>query len=151
MSFGRGSRGFPRGGHRGGGGGRGGFNRGGGGFNRGGRGGGGRGGFGGRDRQDYGPPEEVREFGFYTHPCQNQLVCKSLMEELPFFNAPIYTEDKQQIGKVDEIFGSIRDYVGFYYCRFFHLIHMCFPLVNISDSIRKHQSIIISNQTKSFY
>lgn len=29
---------------------------------------------------------------------------------MPFFNAPIYTEAKQQIGKIDEIFGNIRDY-----------------------------------------
>lgn len=29
---------------------------------------------------------------------------------MPFFNAPIYTENKQHIGKIDEIFGNIRDY-----------------------------------------
>lgn len=29
---------------------------------------------------------------------------------MPYFNAPIYTESKQQIGKIDEIFGNIRDY-----------------------------------------
>ncbi|CAG2101067.1 unnamed protein product, partial [Medioppia subpectinata] len=40
----------------------------------------------------------------------NQLVIKAGVEEVPFFNAPIYTENKQQVGKVDEIFGSIRDY-----------------------------------------
>ena len=108
------SRGFGRGGG-GRGGGRGGFGRGGGGGGfRGGRGGGGRGGggFGGRGGFDQGPPEMVKEFGIYTHPCQNQLVCKATIEEVPFFNAPIYTENKQQIGKVDEIFGSIRDYVS---------------------------------------
>lgn len=93
------------------GGGRGGsFNRGrgGGGFGRGGGRGGGK--FGGRGQQDDGPPEQVVEFGHYTHPCLNQLIIKSGIEDVPFFNAPIYTEDKHRIGKVDEIFGSIRDY-----------------------------------------
>jgi H/ACA ribonucleoprotein complex subunit 1 len=86
---------------------------GGGGGRGGGRGGGGRGFGRGGGGYDSGPPESVKEFGFYTHECQNQLVCKSTIEEVPFFNAPIFTENKQQIGKVDEIFGSIRDYVRF--------------------------------------
>lgn len=111
MGFGRGGgRGFGGGG--GGRGGRGGF--GGGGGRGGGR--GGRGGFGGgRDGRGYdqGPPEQVKEFGHFTHECQNQMVCKSSIDEVPYFNAPIYTETKQQIGKVDEIFGGIRDYVSF--------------------------------------
>lgn len=94
-------RGGGRGGGRGFGGGRGG--RGGRGFGRG-------GGGGGRFQQDEGPPEYVKEFGYYSHPCQNQLVIKSEIEELPFFNAPIYTEDKHKVGKVDEIFGTIRNY-----------------------------------------
>lgn len=29
---------------------------------------------------------------------------------MPYFNAPIYLENKQQVGKIDEIFGNIRDY-----------------------------------------
>ena len=41
---------------------------------------------------------------------QNDLVAKVDIEDVPYFNAPIYTEDKQQIGKIDEIFGNIRDY-----------------------------------------
>lgn len=32
------------------------------------------------------------------------------MEDVPFFNAPIYLENKQQVGKIDEIFGSLRNY-----------------------------------------
>ncbi|XP_022205360.1 probable H/ACA ribonucleoprotein complex subunit 1 [Nilaparvata lugens] len=82
--------------------------RGGGGF-RGGR--GGRGGGGGFNRfQDQGPPEQVIPFGYFTHSCQDDLVLKSEVNDVPFFNAPIYLEDKQQIGKIDEIFGTIRDY-----------------------------------------
>ncbi|RWS03007.1 H/ACA ribonucleoprotein complex subunit 1-like protein [Dinothrombium tinctorium] len=84
------------------------------GFGRGNRGGhsGGRGfGRGGGHRGfDSGPPERVQEFGVFTHECENQLVVKSLIEEVPFFNAPIYLEDMTQVGKVDEIFGGIRDY-----------------------------------------
>lgn len=119
------------------GGGRGGFNRGGGGggFNRGGssnhfRGGsggggggnfrgGGRGGFGrggGRGGfnkgQDQGPPERVVLLGEFLHPCEDDIVCKCTTDEnkVPYFNAPVYLENKEQIGKVDEIFGQLRDF-----------------------------------------
>ncbi|XP_036933043.1 H/ACA ribonucleoprotein complex subunit 1 [Acanthopagrus latus] len=116
---------------RGGGGGRGGgrgggFNRGGGGgFNRGGGGrgggfGGGRGGGFGRGggrgggfrQQDYGPPEYVVALGEFIHPCEDDIVCKCTTEEnkVPYFNAPVYLENKEQIGKVDEIFGQLRDF-----------------------------------------
>lgn len=54
------------------------------------------------------------ELGFFTHPCEDDLVLKCTNEKVPYFNAPIYLENKQQIGKVDEIFGPIRDYVSFY-------------------------------------
>ncbi|KAM4554742.1 H/ACA ribonucleoprotein complex subunit 1 [Odontesthes bonariensis] len=110
-----------RGGRGGGGGGRGGgFNRGGGGFNRGGGGfrgggggfgrGGGRGGF--NRQQDYGPPEYVVAVGEFMHPCEDDVVCRCTTEEnkVPYFNAPVYLENKEQIGKVDEIFGQLRDF-----------------------------------------
>ncbi|XP_076249258.1 gar1 ribonucleoprotein [Calliopsis andreniformis] len=93
----------------------GGFGRGGGGF-RGGRGGGFRGGRGGGgfDRggkgYDQGPPEQVTPLGRFIWTVQDDLVAKVDIEQVPFFNAPIYTEAKQQIGKIDEIFGNIRDY-----------------------------------------
>lgn len=32
------------------------------------------------------------------------------MEDVPYFNAPIYLENKEQIGKIDEIFGTVKDY-----------------------------------------
>ncbi|KAK7137865.1 hypothetical protein R3I94_013494 [Phoxinus phoxinus] len=116
MSFrgggGRGG-GFNRGGGRGGGfgGGRGGgFGGGRGGGFGGGRGGGGRGGF--NRYQDFGPPEYVIAVGEFLHPCEDEIVCKCVTEEnkVPYFNAPIYLENKEQIGKVDEIFGQIRDF-----------------------------------------
>ncbi|NWI12933.1 GAR1 protein, partial [Crypturellus soui] len=137
MSFRGGGRGG--GFNRGGGGDRGGFNRGRGGFGRGGggRGGGGRGGF-NRGGYDQGPPERVvcklceeitfvlsritvaylkyllfiSVLGEFMHPCEDDLVCKCKTEEnrVPYFNAPVYLDNKEQIGKVDEIFGQLRDF-----------------------------------------
>ncbi|XP_019849091.1 PREDICTED: probable H/ACA ribonucleoprotein complex subunit 1 isoform X1 [Amphimedon queenslandica] len=86
---------------RGGGGGRG--------FGRGGRGGRGRGG--GGYQQDLGPPEHVVEVGTYLHPCENDLVCKSSIARVPYFNAPIYLENKSQVGKIDEIFGPFNEFM----------------------------------------
>ncbi|XP_074505318.1 H/ACA ribonucleoprotein complex subunit 1 [Sebastes fasciatus] len=104
---GRGGGGFSRGGRGGGGGfGGGGFGGGrGGGFGR----GRGRGGFG---QQDYGPPEYVVAVGEFVHPCEDDIVVKCTTEEnkVPYFNAPVYLENKEQIGKVDEIFGQLRDF-----------------------------------------
>ncbi|CAL8269251.1 unnamed protein product [Boreogadus saida] len=120
MSFRGGGGGFSRGGgggYGGGGGGgyggRGGGDRGGRGF--GGRGGGfrgGRGGGGGFRQQDYGPPEYVVAVGDFVHPCEDDIVVKCTTEEnkVPYFNAPVYLENKEQIGKVDEIFGQLRDF-----------------------------------------
>ena len=52
------------------------------------------------------------ELGQCVHPCEGDLVCKSNIEKVPYFNAPIYLENKSQIGKVDEIFGPMQDYVS---------------------------------------
>lgn len=96
----------------GGGGGRGGGGfggRGGGGFSRGGRGGGGGGGNNFR-KFDTGPPERVIPLGIFDYVCQEDLVCKVQIEDVPYFNAPIFLENKEQIGKIDEIFGNLRDY-----------------------------------------
>jgi H/ACA ribonucleoprotein complex subunit 1 len=48
--------------------------------------------------------------GYFTHSCQDDLVCRCTIDDIPYFSAPIYLENKQQIGKVDEIFGSIKEY-----------------------------------------
>ena len=34
-------------------------------------------------------------------------------EKIPYFNAPIFLQNKTQIGKVDEIFGPINESVSF--------------------------------------
>ncbi|PIK32846.1 putative H/ACA ribonucleoprotein complex subunit 1 isoform X1, partial [Apostichopus japonicus] len=95
---GGGFRGGRGGGDRGGRGGRGGFGR-----------GGGRGGGGGRF-QSYGPPDYVVEVGSFMHPAEDDLVCHSTNEKVPYFNAPIFLENKEQIGKIDEIFGHVTDF-----------------------------------------
>jgi H/ACA ribonucleoprotein complex subunit 1 len=93
------------------GGGRGGGDRGGrGGFRGGGGRGGGRGGFGGA-RQDEGPPDTVIAAGKYVHACEGEMVIEGILEKVPYFNAPIYLENKTQIGKVEEIMGPIHKYM----------------------------------------
>lgn len=79
------------------------MNRGRGGF-RGGR-GGGRGGF----SAPQGPPESVLEMGTFMHSCEGDIVCRSINVKVPYFNAPIYLENKTQVGKVDEILGPLNE------------------------------------------
>ncbi|XP_038973393.1 putative H/ACA ribonucleoprotein complex subunit 1-like protein 1 isoform X2 [Phoenix dactylifera] len=67
-------------------------------------GGGGRGGF-----RDEGPPPEVVEVSLFLHACEGDAVAKLTNEKVPYFNAPIYLQNKTQIGKVDEIFGPINE------------------------------------------
>ncbi|KAI1315755.1 H/ACA snoRNP pseudouridylase subunit [Mortierella claussenii] len=92
MSFRGGRGGAPRGGR--------------GGFGGGAR--GGRGGFGG-GAPSFGPPESVLEMGQFMHACEGEMVCKSTNVKIPYFNAPIYLENKSQIGKVDEILGPMNE------------------------------------------
>ncbi|KAI8873485.1 Gar1-domain-containing protein, partial [Ramicandelaber brevisporus] len=93
----RGRGGFSRGG------GRGGF--GGGGFGGGG-GGGGRGGF----AFNAGPPDTVVEIGTFMHACKDEMMYRlNSNAKIPYFNAPIYLENKTQIGKIDEILGPINE------------------------------------------
>lgn len=74
--------------------------------------GGGRGGRGGgRPSMDMGPPASVIEVGTYMHAAEQDMVCKSTLQnqQIPFFNTPAYLENKQKIGMIDEIFGAIND------------------------------------------
>ena len=45
------------------------------------------------------------------HPCEGEMVCSRIASQskIPYFNAPIYLENKTQIGKVDEILGPINE------------------------------------------
>eukprot|EP00027_Filamoeba_sp_ATCC50430_P003826 CAMPEP_0168555268 /NCGR_PEP_ID=MMETSP0413-20121227/8239_1 /TAXON_ID=136452 /ORGANISM="Filamoeba nolandi, Strain NC-AS-23-1" /LENGTH=208 /DNA_ID=CAMNT_0008586097 /DNA_START=103 /DNA_END=729 /DNA_ORIENTATION=+ len=86
-----------------------GFDRGrGGGFRGGNRGGGRGGGFGGR-QQDQGPPEYVEEMGVFAHACENEMIFKSTHSKIPKFNAPVFFQNKQQVGLLDEIFGPVNE------------------------------------------
>lgn len=58
--------------------------------------------------------DEVSLFWFtevatFVHACEGDAVTKLSQEKIPHFNAPIYLENKTQIGKVDEIFGPINE------------------------------------------
>ena len=46
------------------------------------------------------------------HACEGDAVTKLTNEKVPYFNAPIYLQNKTQIGKVDEIFGPINESVS---------------------------------------
>ena len=74
---------------------------------------GGRGGFrGGRTGPSlYGPPDTVLEMGTFMHSCEGELICRSTNIKIPYFNAPIYLENKTQVGKVEEILGLINSVV----------------------------------------
>jgi len=71
-------------------------------------GGGGMPGMGGKGFTE-GPPDSVTQMGLYVHSCEGDLVIKSTNEKVPYFNAPIYLENKSDVGKVDEIFGTIQE------------------------------------------
>ncbi|KAK2768663.1 H/ACA snoRNP pseudouridylase subunit [Arachnomyces sp. PD_36] len=64
---------------------------------------GGRGGF----QPSFGPPASVFEMGSFMHACEGEMVCESVNPKIPYFNAPIYLENKTPVGKVDEILGAI--------------------------------------------
>lgn len=49
------------------------------------------------------------EIGQFMHACEGEMVCKSTNVKIPYFNAPIYLENKSQIGKVDEILGPMNE------------------------------------------
>jgi len=50
--------------------------------------------------------------GEYLHTAEDEMVCNSTNEKVPYFNAPIYLENKTQIGKVEEVFGPITKVVS---------------------------------------
>jgi len=71
---------------------------------------GGRGGRGGFQQRDMGPPDQVLEMGTFIHAVEDEMLCSSLMpDKVPYFNAPIYLQNKSVIGKVDEILGPVNE------------------------------------------
>ncbi|RCK63713.1 H/ACA ribonucleoprotein complex subunit 1 [Candida viswanathii] len=59
----------------------------------------------------YGPPDTVLEMGAFMHACEGDIICRSTNIKIPYFNAPIYLENKTQVGKVEEILGLINSVV----------------------------------------
>jgi len=45
------------------------------------------------------------------HECEDELVCKCTNYRVPHFNARLFLENKEEIGKVDEIFGPINSFL----------------------------------------
>jgi len=49
----------------------------------------------------------LAEMGTYSHECEGDMVCDSTnTEKVPYFNAPMYLENKTKIGSVEEVFGN---------------------------------------------
>jgi len=51
------------------------------------------------------------EVATFLHACEGDAVFKLSNVKIPHFNAPIYLQNKTQIGRVDEIFGPINESV----------------------------------------
>jgi H/ACA ribonucleoprotein complex subunit 1 len=82
---------------------------------------------GGAPYRDAGPPDTVLgqastnlqqkrlltaslELGTFVHAVEDEMLCASSMaDKVPYFNAPIYLQNKSVIGKVDEILGPINE------------------------------------------
>ncbi|KAL7190404.1 hypothetical protein ACSBR2_022640 [Camellia fascicularis] len=60
---------------------------------------------GGRSR----PVSARKLISTFLHACKGDAVTKLTNEKIPYFNAPIYLQNKTQIGKVEEIFGPINE------------------------------------------
>lgn len=94
------------------------------------------------------------EAGVFSHPCENDLVVWSTSGKIPFFNAQIYFENIEPIGKVDEIFGGPKEnvcisltmmlkYISVYYC-FYYLGLYC-------ETQRWIKTSVIQERSKSVY
>jgi hypothetical protein len=80
----------------------------------------------------------IVELGFFHHPCEDALVIKCTNEKIPYFNAPLFLENKQHVGKVDEIFGPITDFVSLFgtvisCLTVQHLALNCYRVLNSSN------------------
>jgi hypothetical protein len=52
------------------------------------------------------------ELGLFLHPAEGEMVYRSTNEKVPYFNAPVFLENKTPVGKVDEIFGPTTEMVS---------------------------------------
>ncbi|CAL5341481.1 unnamed protein product [Camellia sinensis] len=51
----------------------------------------------------------------FLHACEGDVVTKLTNEKIPYFDAPIYLQNKTQIGKVEEILGPINESQHFFF------------------------------------
>ncbi|CAF1780526.1 unnamed protein product [Brassica napus] len=51
----------------------------------------------------------ITKVATFLHACEGDAVTKLCQEKISHFNAPIYLQNKTQIGKIDEIFGPINE------------------------------------------
>lgn len=50
------------------------------------------------------------EIGTFVHSVEGEMLCVSAIpDKVPWFNAPVYLQNKSLIGKVDEILGPINE------------------------------------------
>ena len=56
-------------------------------------------------------PDAIVKLGTVVHACEGDLVCKGAAPDsaVPYFNAFVFMENKQVIGKVDEILGPVNE------------------------------------------
>ena len=55
-------------------------------------------------------PNLQTEMGTFIHAVEDEMLCQSVMpDKVPYFNAPIYLQNKSVIGRVDEILGPINE------------------------------------------
>ncbi|CCJ28983.1 unnamed protein product [Pneumocystis jirovecii] len=47
------------------------------------------------------------EIGSFVHACEGEMLYASTHTKIPYFNAPVYLENKCLIGKIDEILGPM--------------------------------------------
>ena len=72
--------------------------------------------------------------GTVMHASEGDIVCRSTNEKIPYFNAPIFLENKSQVGKVDEILGPVNEVVqtsSFFLFSFFSFL-FCSVLLLLS-------------------
>jgi H/ACA ribonucleoprotein complex subunit 1 len=59
-----------------------------------------------------GPPARVIQLGEFTHTCEGFMICKATHVNCPLINRPVFYENKDKIGVVDEVFGPINAFVN---------------------------------------
>lgn len=65
-----------------------------------------------RHQRDEGPPENLVEVGEVLHCSEdNQLLCKSTSEKVPWSTKMTYLENKAEVGTVDEVLGPVSNFV----------------------------------------